>query len=156
PAPSSLTTPNSSADDCSSTPSPAIAAADRQNSPHTLPSVDQIAVRGPQAMLLRNASNVAGPGLRMATAATAVKATRVWACMACPLSRRPFMRRLRPTAAQGFAAPFAAATRSRAPWRPAQAETPMPMRSLPALTLLALAAAGAHAQDAAAGGMAFQ
>jgi cytochrome c len=34
----------------------------------------------------------------------------------------------------------------------------MPMRSLPALPLLALAlaAAGAHAQDAAAGGMAFQ
>jgi cytochrome c len=32
----------------------------------------------------------------------------------------------------------------------------MTMRSLSALTFLALAAAGAHAQDAAAGGMAFQ
>jgi cytochrome c len=32
----------------------------------------------------------------------------------------------------------------------------MLLRSLPAFTLLALAAVGAHAQDAAAGGMAFQ
>jgi hypothetical protein len=72
-----LTTPNSMADDFNTTPSPSIAAVERQNTPQIFPSADQITDRAPKAEPLRKVSKMDGPGEAIANAATAEKVSNV-------------------------------------------------------------------------------
>jgi cytochrome c len=92
---------------------------------------------------------------RRGVGSAAAQAAKVWACGVRPLSRHKSMRAFRPMPAQGLAARPPAPRRNTGTMSPRPRKAAMLTRPLLVLAALLLAAAGAHAQDAAAGGMAF-
>ena len=76
-APAILNVRNNTADVLRTTPSPSIAAVERVKSPNVLPSVEKATAFISYIMELLIASNMAGPGLKIATIATVTNKNHV-------------------------------------------------------------------------------